>query len=241
MNPFCLWLTLEHIVIHTRLWWSVLQHKDPLSLQSQALSTEETKTLRTEHLQEHIQKGGAREDHMFLTAICCPCSCAFYFTHICSVRYYISRFLCMCVVSGMHVVCVVRWVFVCVVYVWGCGVDGCVYWGRALRLRRGFVTESLASGFPRFRWSKISLSMQLQHKRWLGAVPRSELFLAMMRHDFALFPNITDGSRIPLGTATTAKDSPLSRSHHLIFPLNKSWRISRPLRLFEHFVIFSKI
>lgn len=29
----------------------------------------------------------------------------------------------------------------------------------------GVVTESLASGFPRLRWSKTSLSLQLQRKQ----------------------------------------------------------------------------
>lgn len=88
---------------------------------------------------ERWRKGGPHVSDSNLTAlICCPCSCNFYFTHIHSVRYHISQFLCMCVVSGMRAVCVVRCVFTCVcgicVGLW-CGWLVCI--GESVRAEKG--------------------------------------------------------------------------------------------------------
>lgn len=100
-------------------------------------------------------------------------------------------------------ICVEVWYGMCMV---------CVCWGR---LGGG----DWIPGY-RIRLSKTSPSKQLQHKQWLGADPQSGLFLAMTRHDFALSPNIIDGSRVPQGTATNSnyswESSLLSRSHHPI-------------------------
>lgn len=92
---------------------------------SQTLSGVVTKTWRTEPKQEQIQKmekRGQRErwrreayvsNSNLVALISCSCSWASSFTHKCSVKHYISQFLCMCAVC---VVCVCVWCFY--VFVW---------------------------------------------------------------------------------------------------------------------------